>query len=146
MNKNLRSSISSDFLDKGTLMRQTDILNAIDKERLEKWLSTLVIPWIVRPSYFIQMGFPESFVRQYLKKHRNAVRINGEIVKEVRGISEADFLWGLAEAIGADTTQASRAQSVTNQTRLYVKACQAALYGFDKNEHVIDDQENLVAI
>ncbi len=108
-------------------MEPQAILKRVDREKLQKWLSTLVIPWIVKPSYFIQMGFSEMFVRQYVKNHKNAVRLNGEIVRRVRGISEIDFLWGLAEAIGADTTEANLTRSKVKQTRLCIEACLAVL-------------------
>jgi hypothetical protein len=104
-------------------MEQTEILSRVDKEKLRTWLSTLVIPWIVKPDYFLQMGFPEVLVRRYVKKHRNATKLNGEKVKGVRGVSETDFLYGLANAIGADTSEADQEKTVWNAMRLRAKAC-----------------------
>jgi hypothetical protein len=115
-------------------MEQPEILNGVDKDRLRKWLRTLVIPWIVKPMYFLQMGFPDVFVRQYLKKHNGARKQNGDTVQGVRGVSETDFLWGLAEAIGADTSEASRTQLNWNRTRLCVEACLTALDRIDGME------------
>ena len=108
-------------------MEPQTILKTLDKEKVRKWLSTLVIPWIVKPSYFIQMGFSEIFVRQYMKKHKDVLKPNKEIIRKVQGISETDFLWGLAEAIRADITAANRARSKVKQTRLCAQACLAVL-------------------
>lgn len=115
--------ISSDILLKGKQMKRPEILVGVDIEKLRKWLSILVIPWIVKPSFFMQMGFSESFVRQYFKKHRNATKLNGEKVKKVRGVSENDFLIGLAEAIGADTSEADQERAGWYAMRLRAKAC-----------------------
>ena len=115
-------------------MEQPEILNRVDKGKLRTWLCTLVIPWIVKPIYFAQMGFPDVFVRQYLKKHNGARKQNGDTVQGVRGVSETDFLWGLAGAIGADTSEANRTQSSWSRTRLCVEACLAALDRIDGRE------------
>ena len=115
-------------------MEQPEILKKVDKEKLRKWLSTLVIPWIVKPNYFIQMGFPEIFVYQFMKKHNRATKLNGKTIRNVRGISETDFLWGLAEAIGADTYDANRTQSYWSQIRLCANACLAAIDRIDSRE------------
>lgn len=113
-------------------MERREILNRVDKEDLRKWLRTLVIPWIVKPGFFIKMGFPEVFVRQYLKKHNGARKQNGEPIEGVRGVSETDFLWGLAEALGAETSKANRAQLGWDRIRLCAEACLVAL---DRIEH-----------
>jgi hypothetical protein len=115
-------------------MEQPEILNRVDKKKLRTWLRTLVIPWIVKPGFFIEMGFPEVFVRQYLKKHNGARKQNGEAVRGVRGVSETDFLWGLAEAIGANTSEANRAQLGWDRTRLCIEACLAVLEQIDDEE------------
>ena len=115
-------------------MEQPEILNRVDKAKLRTWLRTLVIPWIVKPMYFVQIGFPDTFVRQYLKKHNGARKQNGDTVQGVRGVSETDFLWGLAGAIGADTSEANRTQSSWSRTRLCVEACLAALDQIERRE------------
>jgi len=104
-------------------MSRTQILQNVDMVKLRNWLSNLVIPWIVKPSFFVQMGFNDSFVRQYLKKHRNAIKSNGEKVKKVRGVSEIDFIYGLADAIGAETSEADKERAAWNAMRLRAKAC-----------------------
>jgi len=123
-------------------MERPEILNRVDKKKFRTWLLNLVIPWIVKPGYFAQMGFPETFVRQYLKKHNGARKQNGEAVRGVRGVFETDFLWGLAEAIGADTSEASRTQLNWNRTRLCVEACLTAL---DRIEHGEQAKEPRIA-
>jgi hypothetical protein len=115
-------------------MKEPEVLNRVDKKKLRTWLRTLVIPWIVKPIYFAQMGFPEVFVRQYWRKHNRATKLNGETIRGVRGICETDFLWGLAEALGADTSGASRTQSSGSRTRLCVEACLAALDRIERGE------------
>jgi len=115
-------------------MEQPEILNRVDKKKLRTWLRTLVIPWIVKLGYFVQMGFPEFFVRQYLKKHGTATKLNGETVHGVRAVSETDFLWGLAEALGADTSEANRTQANWRRNRLCVEACLAALDRIERGE------------
>jgi hypothetical protein len=112
-------------------MEQLEILEKVDKDKFRTWLRTLVIPWIVKPGYFVQMGFPDALVRQYVKKHDKAAKPNGEMIRGVRGVSEADFLWGLAEAIGADTSDANRVQSHWSRTRLCAEACLAVLDRID---------------
>ena len=104
-------------------MSQPKVLKNVNKDKLKNWLSNLVIPCIVRPCFFVQMGFSESFTRQYLKKHRNATKLNGEKVKKVRGVSENDFLKGLADAIGADTSEADEERAAWNAMRQRAKAC-----------------------
>jgi hypothetical protein len=115
-------------------MSEPKILQNVDKEQLQNWLSNLVIPCIVKPNIFVQMGFPELFVRQYLKKHRNATKLNGEKAKPVRGVSEIDFLNGLSEAIEADTSEADQERSAWNAMRLRAKACIRVLDKIDGEE------------
>ena len=108
-------------------MSQPEILQNVDMVKLRNWLSILVIPWIVKPSLFVQMGFSELFVCQYLKMHRNATKLNGERIKAVRGVSEIDFVRGLADAIGADTLKADQERAAWNAMRLRAKACMKVL-------------------
>ena len=131
MMENLMIGISNDILLKGKQMKRPEILVGVDIEKLRKWLSTLVIPWIVKPNFFVQIGFSESIVCQYFKKHRNATKLNGERVKAVRGVSENDFLKGLAEAIGADTSEADQERAGWYAMRLRAKACIRALDKID---------------
>ena len=104
-------------------MSQPEILQNVDKDKLRNWLSILVIPWIVKPSFFVQMGFSESFVRHYFKKHKDATKLNGEKIKKVRGVSENDFLKGLADAIGANASEADQERVAWNAMRQRAKAC-----------------------
>jgi len=112
-------------------MEQPEILAGVDKDRLRKWLSNMVIPWIVKTSFFVQMGFPETFVRQYSRKHRDATKLNGERVKAVRGVSEIDFLRGLTEAIGAKTSKVNENLSGCNRIRSTAEACLSLLDRID---------------
>ena len=79
----------------------------------------------------MQMGFPETFVRQYLRKHRNATKLNGKRVKAVRGVSEIDFLRGLAEAIGAETSKINEKLSRSNRIQSMAEACLSLLDRID---------------
>lgn len=117
-------------------MSQPEILQSVDKDKLRNWLSNLVIPCIVKPNFFVQMGFNEAYVRQYLKKHEKATKLNGETIRGIRGISETDFLWGLSEAIGAYTSDANRTHSYWSRIRLCADACLAAIDRIDGKEHV----------
>ena len=104
-------------------MKLPEVLMSVNKQRLRSWLSSIVVPRIVERNYFVDMGFPESFVRQYFKKHKDATKLNGEKVKKVRGVSENDFLKGLADAIGADTSEADQERVAWNAMRQRAKAC-----------------------
>jgi hypothetical protein len=112
-------------------MEQLEILEKVDKDKFRTWLRTLVIPWIVKPVYFVQMGFPDAFVRQYVKKHDKAAKPNGEMIRGVCGVSEADFLLALAKAIGADTPNSNRMQSHWSRIRQCAEACLAVLDRLD---------------
>ena len=112
-------------------MSRPEIIQNVDMVKLRNWLSILVIPWIVKPSFFVQMGFSDLFVRQYFKKHKDATKLNGEKVKKVRGVSENDFLKGLADAIGADTSEADQERAAWNAMRQRAKACLRVLDEID---------------
>jgi len=60
----------------------------------------------MEPAFFEKMGFQSRFVRQFLRKHRKVLLPGGRVARKVRGINEIDFLYGLADAIAADTTEA----------------------------------------
>lgn len=108
-------------------MKQSEVLDNVDMEKLRRWLSNLVLPWIVKPIFFVNMGFPEVFVRQHIRKHKTVALPNAKITRKVRGISETDFLWGLAEVVGADTTEAKRGLSGSRRIMLCAEACVKAL-------------------
>ena len=73
-------------------------------------------------------------MNSYLKKHHGARKQNGEPIEGVRGVSETDFLWGLAEALEGETSKANLAQSGWNRIRLCVEACLAVLDQIDGRE------------
>jgi hypothetical protein len=56
-----------------------------------------------------------------------------QILKGV-DVSETDFLWGLAEALGANTSEAYQAHSHWARMRACVKACLDALDRIDRGE------------
>ena len=117
-------------------MEQREILKQVDEEMLRHWLSCCRLPMVVEPCFFEHMGFPSWFVRQYFRKHSGVLQMDGRVQRNVRGVSEAGFLWGLAEAIGADTTEADRTRSNWKRTRLCVEACLAALDRIKSTEQV----------
>lgn len=115
-------------------MSQPEILQNVDMVKLRNWLSIIVIPWIVKPSFFMQMGFSELFVRLYFKKHKDATKLNGEKIKKVRGVSEMDFLNGLAEAIEADCSKGDAKLCKSNQVDAWRDACIARLDEIEREE------------
>lgn len=117
-------------------MEQAEILEKVDKEGLKHWLSHVGMPVLVEPSFFVYMGFEQCFVRQFLRKHRKVLLPNGTVQRGVRGVSEVDFLWGLADSIGADTTEARRISSGWKRTRSCAEACLRVLERIDGEEQI----------
>jgi hypothetical protein len=112
-------------------MDSRQILELVDKEKTRCWLQSVCVPTLVAPSFFEKMGFPSWFVGQFLRKQRKVLLLDGTVQRGVRGVSELDFLWGLADAIGADTSQARRMSSVPRQIRICAEACISALDQID---------------
>jgi hypothetical protein len=83
------------------------------------------------PGFFENMGFPSWSVRQFLRKHRKVILPKGRVLRKVRGINEIDFLYGLADAIGAETTEARRNSSGWKRTVLCAEACLRVLERID---------------
>jgi hypothetical protein len=113
-------------------MLQLQILDTVDRAKTKSWLSCIYWPLIVQPDFFITMGFPRGFVLQYLRRHSNVLRQDGQNLQAVRGISELDFLQGLAEAIGADTSKANRKLAAAEKTRRLALNCLARLNEIDR--------------
>lgn len=110
------------------------IFELVDKEKARCWLQSVCGPTLVTPSFFEKMGFPPWFVRQYLKKHKEVLCVGGIVKRDVRGVSETDFLWGLADAIGADTSQARRSSAQAKRTKMCADACVEVLDRIDEAE------------
>jgi hypothetical protein len=104
-------------------MDSQQILELVDKEKTRCWLQSVCGPTLVSPSFFEKMGFPAWFVRQYLKKHKTVLCVGGTVKRHVRGVSETDVLWGLADGIGADTSQTRSSSVPANMTRMCAEAC-----------------------
>jgi hypothetical protein len=69
--------MKNQFNETGTDFGKTQSLPKLRKYEL---IQDFSFPWIVKPGYFVQMGFSDVFVRQYVKKHDKAAKPNGEII------------------------------------------------------------------
>jgi hypothetical protein len=123
--------MKNQFNETGTDFGKTQSLPKLRKYEL---IQDFPFPWIVKPGYFVQMGFSDVFVRQYVKKHDKAAKPNGEIICGVRGVFEADFILALAKAIRAYTPNSNRMQSHLIRMRLCAEACLAALDRIERSE------------
>ena len=124
------------FSERRQQMEQIEILKDVKQDRLKRWLFLAGPPLLRKPYYFEEMGFPSWFVRQFYKKHKSVLRHDGEVQRGVRGVSGIDFLWGLAEAIGADIADAKRTPSEWKRIRLCVGACIKTLEQIDEMSSV----------
>jgi hypothetical protein len=77
-----------------------EIFANVDEEQLRPWFRSVLLATLVEPRFFEGMGFPSSFVRQFLRKHRKVLLFGGTVARGVRGINELEFLRGLAEVLG----------------------------------------------
>ena len=69
------------------------------------------------------MGFPPLFVRPYFRKHKNVLQSGGRIQRKVHGVNEVEFLYGLAEAMGIDTSKIARKSSNFTRTKAIAQEC-----------------------
>jgi len=92
------------------------------------------LPLVVKPDFFERMVFTRWFVFQYLRKHDKVRQQDGTILRGTRGVSEVDFLYGLADALGAYAKDTDRNSSRSHKIRTMAKAC---IYVLDE----IDDIE-----
>ena len=103
-------------------MEQKSTLNQIDLQRLRDWLPTVsahLVP-VYKPEFFVEMGFPLFLVQQYVEKFR-PVCAKGST--EIEGVSGGVFLQGVAEVLGADTSEADRLLSLSNRIEVWRNAC-----------------------
>jgi len=121
-------------VSRNEVMDSQGILELVDKEKMRRWLQSVCGPTLVTPGFFEQMGFPAWFVRQYLKKQRKVLLRDGTVQHRVRGVFEMDFLWGFAEAAGADTARARQMSPGYMRTTSSAEACLKALDEADGNE------------
>ena len=119
-------------------MRQPETLQRVNNSRLKNWLLVAGPPWLRTPTFFEEMGFPAWFVRRYFRKHRNALRLGGKIQRKVRGVNEVDILYGLAEALGIDSSEMSRRSGRHERIAALAHKCLRVLDAMDGD---VDDKE-----
>jgi hypothetical protein len=103
-----------------------EILANVDQEQLRPWLRSVLLATLVEPRFFERMGFPSSFVRRFLRKHRKVLRFDGTVVRGVRGVNELEFLRGLAEVLGVRPFAESWDSRDTTTTTAVARQCLAA--------------------
>jgi hypothetical protein len=104
-------------------MHQPEILKEVDRDKLTGWLKLAGLPLLRTAFYFEDMGFPILFVRQYLRKHKHVLLSGGRIQREIRGVNEVEFLYGLAEAMGIDTSKIAGKSSAFARTKTTASEC-----------------------
>jgi len=119
-------------------MKQTEILKEVNQDKLRYWLLLTGPPLLRDTSFYEEMGFPAWFVRQYLRKHSYVLQLDGRIQRKVRGINEVDFLYGLAEAIGINTSEMNRRNYRYRQATDIARECLRVLDEMDGDD---DDNE-----
>ena len=119
-------------------MRQAEILERVNKDRLKNWLLLAGPPLLRDTSFYEEMGFPAWFVRQYFRKHSRVLQLDGTIQRKVRGINEVDFLYGLAEAIGINTSEMTRRNYRYRRAADIARECLRVLDEIDGDD---DDNE-----
>jgi hypothetical protein len=124
-------------------MKLQEITERVDKKELMHWLATAGMPLLREPSFFEKMGFDRCYVHQFLKKHKNVLKTGGEVKKNVKGISDTDFLIGLAEKLGIDTSKITlRGSNCIRMTEI-AKLCMQVIAENDcmnnDNEYRTDD-------
>lgn len=124
-------------------MKQPEILERVDKKRLQKWLLIAGQPLLREPSFFEEMGFSSFFVRQYFRKHRYVLQPGGAIQQKVRGINEVDFLYGLAEAIGINTSEMTIRNDRNRRAEDIARECLRVL---DEVDGDVNDKETQCTI
>jgi hypothetical protein len=89
-----------------------------------------------RSTFRITFGKKECVLPTY-----SVLRLDGEVLRGVRGVSEIDFLMGLANALGADTARAKRASSQWSRIGPTADACMRILDQFDRNDQAEEHKD-----
>jgi hypothetical protein len=114
-----------------------DIFATVDRELLRKWLRSVLLPLLVAASFFESMGFEPWFVRRFLHKHAKVLRFDGT-TGPGRGISELEFLRGVAEALGVRRFEDAWDPRDTVTTTAVAQKCLEALAAIESNRAEAD--------
>lgn len=112
-------------------MNKLRFLKNVDSVKLREWLLENNGHGIRKPSFFTDMGFPESFVQRFTRIHRSVrgdfketiFLPDGTIAKKLRGVFDLDFVRGLAYELKADTRKADSKIGRAFAAAEYGKAC-----------------------
>jgi hypothetical protein len=90
----------------------------------------------VEPSFFENMGFPTTFVRRFFCKHDRILRFDGTVARGVRGVSELDFLLGLADVLGVPSCRRKSHPYDIVAVMAVARDCLTALAALDEGQEL----------